>query len=377
MLVPLLSKEQSRLAALARYNILDTLEEQAYDDIVNLAAFICETPIALISLVDTERQWFKARVGLEARETPREYAFCAHAIHQPKQVMIVQDATLDRRFSTNPLVTGDPSIRFYAGAPLVTPAGEALGTVCVIDRVPRVLDADKIEGLRALSRQVVAQLELRRMVAEMERLAEEQSAYQRQLEEYQRQMERVNAELMESNSYDSLTGIHNRQALETKLQTQMGRAESLGVPLSLLLMDVDNFKLINDNYGHQAGDAVLRKIAELIRENCRDHDVCGRYGGEEFAVILPDTGLDGACVLAERFRRAIEKTRGGVTEETITISIGAATLQAGQSMHDLVHCADQALYHAKEHGRNKATHIEQIAGSFQSRQARPTLVSQK
>ncbi len=376
MVVSLLSKEQSRLEALARYNILDTLEEQAYDDIVGLAAFICETPIALISLVDAERQWFKARVGLEAKETPREYAFCAHAIRKPKQVMVVQDAILDPRFATNPLVAGDPNIRFYAGAPLVTPTGEALGTVCVIDRVPRVLEEDKIEALRALSRQVVAQLELRSMVAEMERLAEEQSAYQLQLEEYQRQMERVNADLKESNSYDSLTGIHNRQVIETKLQTQMERAASMDVPLSLLLMDVDNFKSINDNYGHQTGDTVLRNIAELIDENCRDHDVCGRYGGEEFAVILPDTGLDGACVLAERFRRAVEKARG-VTDETITVSIGAATLQPGQNMNDLVHCADKALYHAKEHGRNKSAHIEQISDKPQVKKARPTVVHQK
>lgn len=248
--------------------------------------------------------------------------------------------------------------------------------MCVINPVPRVLDEDKIEALRALSRQVVAQLALRRMVVDMERLMGEQSVYQRQLEEYQRQMESVNADLVQSNTYDSLTGIHNRQSFETRLQTQIERAASMDAPLSLLLMDVDKFKLINDNYGHQTGDTVLRSIAGLIRENCRDHDVCGRYGGEEFAVILPGTGFDGACALAERFRRAVEEVRGP-TDETITVSIGAATLQAGQNMNDLVHCADQALYHAKEAGRKKSAHIEDIPGRSRAGKARPVVVHEK
>lgn len=171
--------------------------------------------------------------------------------------MIVQDASRDPRFASNPIVTGDPSIRFYAGAPLITPSGLALGTVCVIDRVPRELGDDKIEALRALSRQVVAQLELRRLVVDMEQLVNEQSTYQRQLEEYQQQMERVNVQLVQSNTYDSLTGIDNRASLERKLQHQIERAASLNIPLSLLLMDVDKFKSINDKYGHHTGDTVL------------------------------------------------------------------------------------------------------------------------
>ena len=143
------------------YGVLDTPPEPALDDLTALAAAICEAPIALITLVDEHRQWFKSRVGLETQETPREYSFCAHALGQ-SDLFIVPDAALDERFAQNPVVTGEPGIRFYAGAPLITPESAILGTLCVIDRVPRTLTPAAGQALRVLSRQVMTQLELHR-----------------------------------------------------------------------------------------------------------------------------------------------------------------------------------------------------------------------
>lgn len=141
---------------------LDRFAEVAYDDLVRLAADIMKTPVALISLVDGDKQWFKARIGLDAAETSREFAFCAHAIQNPDEVMVVADARLDPRFATNPLVTGEPAIRFYAGAPLVTTSGHAVGTLCVIDTEARTIGDDQLRELRFLAQQVITTMERHR-----------------------------------------------------------------------------------------------------------------------------------------------------------------------------------------------------------------------
>jgi GAF domain-containing protein len=168
MIAPLPKNEAARLEALRQYDILDTDAEEVFDDLARLAAYVCQTPIAVISLVDKDRQWFKARVGLGLSETSRDCAFCAYAILQGTP-MIVPDAMADERFADNPLVTSEPHIRLYAGAPLITPEGFRLGTLCVIDRVPRQLDTEQVAALRMLGNQVMAQLDARRDLAAMTR----------------------------------------------------------------------------------------------------------------------------------------------------------------------------------------------------------------
>lgn len=168
MKAPLPPNEAQRLASLAQYDVLDTPSEQAFDDLTLLASHICQTPMALVSLVDETRQWFKSRFGVMALETSRDVAFCAHTILQPEEMFVVQDAQDDPRFAGNPLVTGAPHIRFYAGMPLVTPDGHSLGSLCVLDRVPRLLTGAQEAALRALSHQVVSQLELRRQTRQLQ-----------------------------------------------------------------------------------------------------------------------------------------------------------------------------------------------------------------
>lgn len=190
MKAPLPKNEVKRIEILWQYDVLDTPPEKSFDELTSLAAYICEAPVALITLVDEDRQWFKSKVGVSLNQTSRDVSMCAHAILQ-KDLLIVPDATLDKRFKDNPLVVSEPKIRFYAGAPLISPSGHALGTLCVIDQVPRQLTKDQKEALRVLSRHVMAQLELRRRSRELDRSQDDCEKLKRDLAQAQAEIKRL------------------------------------------------------------------------------------------------------------------------------------------------------------------------------------------
>ena len=330
---------------------MDTLPEQAYDNFTKLASMICNTPIALITLLDEERQWFKSRFGLERSEIPREDAICNHTIMALDNIMVINDATQDGRFASNLLVAAEPNIRFYAGAPLVTSNGEALGTICVMDDKPRGITQDQLDALQVLSREVMGQFELRRSIATLEQSMLKQENYIDQLQEYQRELEKVRAELENQSLTDPLTGVNNRRAFDTRFEEEFLRAKRYEVACSLILIDIDFFKQYNDTFGHTAGDEALIAVAAVLKEDVRIHDMVARYGGEEFAIILPNTDSKGAMVMGERFRRSIQ--RASWKHKQLTISVGVASLHEGiQKPMDLLRESDTALYEAKLAGRN-------------------------
>lgn len=194
MTAPVTNHEAKRLKVLWQYDVLDTVPEEVFDDLTELAARICEAPIALISLVDEDRQWFKSKVGVTLNETSRDVSFCAHAIKQ-QELFIIPDATKDLRFASNPLVVSDPKIRFYAGAPLITPDGQALGTLCVIDKVPRELRVEQQHALRVLARHVMTQLELRRHAKDLAAAHKAREATKEELDKAQAENAKLKQEL--------------------------------------------------------------------------------------------------------------------------------------------------------------------------------------
>ncbi len=333
--------ERERLLALRRYEILDTLPEAAYDDITHLASEICRAPISAVSLVDRDRQWFKSKVGLEVQETGRDIAFCAHAILQT-DLMIVPDARADDRFADNPLVTGEPRIRFYAGAPLVTARGEVVGTLCVIDQERRTLSDGQARALRALSRQVMAQLELRLRVAEQHR--------------YRTLLEDANSRLERESLTDDVSGFHNTRFLHRFLGRWTEGAPAPGQRLSLVFFDMDNFKRVVDAHGHLLGAAVLKEVAQAVHRVLGPQDRIVRYGGDEFVVILPEQGAAEALVKTTLMKQAIGsaaflKEQG--LKVRVTASFGLASYpDDATDMRQLLMLADRGLFRSKAKGKD-------------------------
>ncbi|ELQ09836.1 GGDEF domain-containing protein [Xanthomonas translucens] len=340
--------EAERLRALHALQILDTAPEAAYDDLVGIAASLCDTPSALISLVDEERQWLKSQRNVTLLSTARDDSFCGHTILAPQDVLVVGDAAADPRFAFNPLVT-EVGVRFYAGAPLLNSEGLAVGALCVLDCRPRTLEPEQVVALQALSRQVMQLIELRRTSHALAQQLRERDCYEQQLAGYQASLESLNAELLKQSRTDPLTGLLNRRAFATALMINAEAAQSSPAPLSVALLDLDYFKHINDLHGHDKGDAVLLALADMLRAQTPPGSLVARYGGEEFAILLPGLDARQAMHECETLRQETALLQLGVA---LTASVGVAALQPGESAEQVLKRADLALYRAKRAGRD-------------------------
>ncbi|MGN5516086.1 diguanylate cyclase, partial [Xanthomonas hortorum pv. gardneri] len=314
--------EAERLAALRQYEVLDSPPERAFDDLTMIASTLCETQMAAVVLVDEDRQWFKSAHGAPRGEAPRDISFCAHAILRPDEVLMVDDTLLDPRFHDNPMVTGTSAVRFYAGAPLVTSEGMALGSLCVFDQSPTHLRDEQRNALQALSRQASYLLELRLAGKRLRQQLHEREWYEQQMAGYYAQMDALNADLVEQTRTDPLTGLPNRRAFAAALAAATEQTRAAGQPLSVALLDVDHFKTVNDVHGHDQGDVVLRELSALLRAHVAGAGTIARYGGEEFVLLLPNVDLLQARVQCEYLRQSVA---GREHAPAGTVSIGAAT----------------------------------------------------
>ncbi|MEH1828872.1 MAG: sensor domain-containing diguanylate cyclase [Nostoc sp.] len=327
--VPLPDNEAERLKALADYNILDTLPEQAFDDITALAAYICKTPIALISLVDANRQWFKSKVGLQGSETPRDWAFCSHAILEPGDILVIPNAIKDDRFNNNPLVKGNLKIRFYAGAPLITPDGLPIGTLCVLDTIPHHLSYQQLDALRRLSRQAIAQMEL-----------------------IQEVRNRKQASLT-----DELTGLHNRRGFFLMAEQESKIAHRMKALCWVIFIDLDGLKQINDTLGHDMGDALIIDAGRLLKQSFRSSDIVARLGGDEFIVFISSYFKD-ADSIQEYLQTNIanfNQQQNRNYELSMSMGIECYSPESNMSLEEIIARSDKLMYAQKRLKRQSFT----------------------
>jgi diguanylate cyclase (GGDEF)-like protein len=306
--------ESARLATLRGLNILDTPSEERFDRLTRLARKMFDVPVALVSLIDTNRQWFKSCDGLRVSETPRDISFCGHAI-LGEDVFLIPDASLDERFSDNPLVTGAPNIRFYAGCPLKMADGSKLGTLCIVDSKPR----DFTDEDRALLR-------------DLARMAEEELI------------------ALQLATVDELTMISNRRGFYALAGLALGLCHRQYAPAWLLQIDLDGFKGINDDFGHAEGDNALTAFAGVLKQTFRESDVIGRLGGDEFAVLVTNLAADGLEAALNRLKLSVAKDNETARRGyDIEYSVGAAPfdVRGNHTISDLVAEADGRMYEHK------------------------------
>jgi len=307
-------EEQKRLDTLRSLDVLDTESEERFDQLTRMAKRIFDVPVALVSLVDENRQWFKSCIGLSATETSREISICGHAILE-EGVFIIPDTREDPRFTDNPLVLDDPKIRFYAGCPL-TVNGYRLGTLCIIDQVPRTFGKDDIDALKDLA-----------SMAERELTA------------------------IQMATMDELTNISNRRGFMSLAQHSLSLCLRQRLPVVLVYFDLDNFKYINDKFGHAAGDTALIAFSNLMQNELRDSDLFARLGGDEFATLLSNTSKQQVTTAIERFALTLKKYNQEMKRGyDISFSYGAVEFEVEKhsSIEELLAESDSLMYQLKQ-----------------------------
>lgn len=312
--------EKERLRRLYGLRILDTPPEERFDRYTRVAKNAFNVPIALVSLIDADRQWFKSKQGLEVSETPREVSFCSHAILNPG-LFVVEDTTLDSRFRGNPLVEGPPNIRFYAACPIPAGEGSALGTLCIIDTKARVFTESDRRLLTDLGEIVAEELLTREMATQ-----------------------------------DELTGALNRQGFMTLAGHAVESAKRQASPLTVAIFDVDDFKTINDSFGHSEGDQALKAVASTLQSSFRTTDVVGRLGGDEFCVLLVGATEEDAKIAVESVRMRLEHSslESGAPYD-VTCSVGFAEYDPAHDagIADLLKQGDVRMYSEKRSRRRQ------------------------
>jgi diguanylate cyclase (GGDEF)-like protein len=317
------SNEAARIALLRSLNILDTPPDERFDRLTRLAKRVFGVPIATVSLVDSDRQWFKSCIGISVSETPRDISFCGHTILDD-DLLVIEDAQADPRFFDDPLVTGDFNVRFYAGCPLTLHQGLRIGALCIVDTEPRTLTAAERDLLRDLGR--IAEREL---------------------------------EMLQLAATDDLTGLSNRRGFEALGHHLLQLSKRARSRASMLYFDLSGFKQINDVYGHTEGDFAIVSFGNILRACLRETDVLARLGGDEFVALVVDAEEGVEARIIERVRQAVahynrERQRG----YDLNFSVGCAPFDASKdpSIAELIDTADHAMYVNKRAGRDARAH---------------------
>ncbi|MCB8874369.1 sensor domain-containing diguanylate cyclase [Acidisoma silvae] len=316
--------DERRLATLKTYEPAEIGRDHGLDALCNLVRMTFDVPMAAVTLVDDRFTHHVGLSGMELDRLPNEQTFCSRTIEQTMPMMI-PDATQDTRFAENPFVVNDPGVRYYVGAPLIAPDGSTLGAICGIDTRPRVHSEDAVLKLASLASTAVEILELRRRMSEVRTMA----------------------------LTDPLTGIANRAGIEMEIEKAIALLERHGVPFGIVYFDVDHFKSVNDSYGHEAGDKLLRLIGQSLSGRTRREESSGRLGGDEFLVVLLGASLNEARTAAERIKEVLDRA---VKNDSfrVSFSMGVTTFtKAPSTVAAALSAADSLLYVAKRAGKNQ------------------------